>query len=893
MISLTFPLMHAMLIQRARSVLRALPFCAALLACAPVRGVDSRPAASDPDACVPWARPGWVRGAHLQPGFLPPAKAASVPRGLIRDMPYPFAHAVSITSDADLSSLYSVELFQDIFAGKYGLSVSQSFFYGALGGAGDGRPGARFFADESNTPYRVDARSYASDLRSDQLFLRLMYGGVFAFAHSFSDDGCPPYAITDHLVAVSGADATGVTEQDVRASRQRALAPGLGLHAIVECDADVKFVYLELQDQRGDWYRIDPFDGAPARERVHFTRYWRTLVRQIEPGSREGATSWDGATTSCVRVRLVVHGRRGATARLGPIGTMSLDRPMVERQAAVANRLGITQSVDIRHGGFTGQAGFVMRNSQNVRVRADDYDYALTPDDKIPCQQVWSADDPESPFRHQDILRRLLGVEVLDTFSHRTFNAAPLDQNLTVDPTLDGVPHYRLHRAIPEKEALQNLGLSVRGVPGDSIHTLGAVVEMVLTRMRSEPGQAAILYTHFASFGAPRMPSVPTPDLPCHPNVLKGVELLHFRHYDPLGDVASGDRVWVCKVPLLVRYAIAKRGIADHTQVDFDQSRVAIRSWQDPVLARTLPAPGSGVGELHGQTFFVKESGDAQVTLDGRPLTCFKRNPADVSGRQSVTLVDDSFAVPLLGELDPRAQGDLVTRACSLTVTPGALVRGHNRLVLKADGPAPRATWRPRLADVTGTGWLRIVYRKSNAQARLALELEDAAGVRTVLREDGVPGDGSQGWTVRAASKDTRDVVVDLADMVKPAAGCKLIPHGRLARLEVGLDGAQPGDTLEIDRVEMLRENPRPLHLAGPHVIVAGKLADGRADAVVHLAAEGRDYVAVSDEDGYYMFPAVPRGVVAEVWASRDGQRVYPAEGSAFLALNDRADVDL
>lgn len=855
---------------------------ASLLAAAPATALESRAAAYDPDQVVPWARPGYVRPPHMQADFFPPGPAAKPETGAVRALPYPFAHAVGVSADADMSSLRTVEMFERLITRKYALNLGQSLFFHGFGTGVDGRPGAMMFADDTPVPVRIDAQLPDESLRTDQKLLRLMYGGTFDFVHSFSDDASLPVALVEELAATIGPEGSGSAAHEVKRSRQRVLNPSTGVHFVVDCDPGVRWVQLELEDQAGRRYDLDPFDGGPARGRRHVTRHWSRIVTAY-PERR----TFEHRSDACVRVRLSVEGAPGARARLVGLRMLSIDRTMVKRQLEVLRSLKLTPWICIRHGGFTGQSGHSVKlppSKGGTLERSRSFHYVLSPDDEMDCEQVWSGDDAATPFYHVDLLKNLLGVEVLDTFSSGIEVPGELRQLIAVEPTLDGTPFYRLQRISPKVVALEKLKLGLPGVSNDAVHSMGALVELALSRMRAAPAQAVILYTHYNGFVCPKAPVAPTPEFPCHPNAIKGFELLHLRHYDPFGDVAASDRVWVTKLPPLMRFALVRGQIEKHARIDFESSRVDITSWRDDVLGRVLPAPGLGCGELHGQTFYVRDSATARVTLDGQPLTCVKRNPPDSSGRPSVTLIDASFPLPVLGGIDPARRGTVESRDARLRLD-------GSKLVLTVDGADARVVWRPHRLDVTGTTCLRITYRKSNPASRLSVDLESAGVVHTVLREDGAPPTVEQGWTVPA--QETADAVVEFADISMPAKGCKRIPGGPLASLSFSIANARPGDTLDVERVELLRENPRPLHLAGSTVIVAGKLADGASGALVHLDAGGRSFVAVSDPDGYYLFPAVPRGAVAEVWTDRAGQRVHPAEGSAFLAASDRANLDL
>ena len=64
-------------------------------------------------------------------------------------------------------------------------------------------------------------------------------------------------------------------------------------------------------------------------------------------------------------------------------------------------------------------------------------------------------------------------------------------------------------------------------------------------------------------------------------------------------------------------------------------------------------------GQLHGLTFYVDDRADGRVRLDGADIADLVRNPADETGRESVTVVGADIRHVLLDEADvaPAANG--------------------------------------------------------------------------------------------------------------------------------------------------------------------------------------------------------------------------------------------
>jgi hypothetical protein len=837
----------------------------------------------------PYARPGWSRPRHLEPAFLGAAPPTDASRhaepALIRDLPYPFANALTIASDADLSTFRSVVLYRDLIQRGYGLNLGQSF-YCLSGGGAPAAPAVSYFSDASDQPMRVDSRTPLG-LRTDQLFLRLAEEGAFDFLHSYGDDGVMPLTLCAALAV--RADATGGGRGECTPTSEARSPNGAhGIHFLVSAEGHPQAAELALIDETGSEYTA----ALPAEWLSPGKRRWvqlgfdqpRRVIASRTPLSFE---PWGASERRLARVRLRIWGDPGSRLVLERLGFTFLSRDLVERQISVLHRLGIGASADVRHGGFTGQTGHSWITG-GVRETEASYPYSAT-GKTLPAMQRWSADDARTPFYHTDLLSSRLGVDFFDTGMRP--DPLPIKAMLDAETGQDSRPRYGFHR-MSDPTHLRGRELRVEEARVGSVHSVGAVIELGLRRLQEGTGRAVVLYTHYGDFQMPGAPAEPTASYPFHENAGKGFEMLRALHYNVFGDLPLRSRIWVTTVPSLLRYSLARRSVEPHARIDYEGSRVELESFHDPVLGRSLPSTPESWGELHGLTFYVRHAGEARVSLDGRPMGAFKRNPADDSGRESITLVDDSSPLAALDEVDPTLQGRVGVRGGRLVMRQGGLSRGRRRAALFMEGPEAELDFDPGALSSEGSSFFHFEYRKTGDFA-LQLGWEDARGVRTVAREAGTDASVDQGWTIpRQPPGELGEVVLDYADLERPRAGFIVVPRALVRRLFVRVRGARAGDVLELDRVAFLREDPRPLHLRGATVRLGGRVA-GLPNRLVYALVDGEPKEVLTDADGYYALPAVPRGAVVQLWVLKQGRPVYLGGRRALQADDDRADLDL
>ena len=195
--------------------------------------------------------------------------------------------------------------------------------------------------------------------------------------------------------------------------------------------------------------------------------------------------------------------------------------------------------------------------------------------------------------------------------------------------------------------------------------------------------------------------------------------------------------MWFSRATTHYDYALMLRSIGVNITRPAPDT-IAIRSWTDACLGKTLPR---STGQLYGLTFYVDEPSRAKVLLDGVAIEHLFRNPPDETGRSSVTIAACDLRYTVFDQLDPAynpsaagkpapEKGDLANSAALLTGARWSWRAGNGagrsagRLELLSPPP-------DRLAD-RAVGSIRIPmfgWAPSGAQAA-SLLCRTSAGAR-------------------------------------------------------------------------------------------------------------------------------------------------------------------
>jgi hypothetical protein len=248
-------------------------------------------------------------------------------------------------------------------------------------------------------------------------------------------------------------------------------------------------------------------------------------------------------------------------------------------------------------------------------------------------------DRPDSPFYLMPALRRL-GVRFVSPVGHAsTPKLAPIDKLVETLELADGDPIGVFRRLLSRRHV--ELGFPERwrdDKNASNAAALGFQVSDITQRLKwSQVGHGGILYTHLN-----HIPGDQTIDrLGWTEETHRAFELLAWRFHGGSDDRYPGERVWVAPAAVIVAYANTAQRATDVVEVAGDM--VSIGSWDDDRLDMRAPAYSThGTTLLHGLTVYVDDATKARVEVEGHQIDTFVRNPCDATGRQSITIVDDS-----------------------------------------------------------------------------------------------------------------------------------------------------------------------------------------------------------------------------------------------------------
>jgi len=404
-----------------------------------------------------------------------------------------------------------------------------------------------------------------------------------------------------------------------------------------------------------------------------------------------------------------------------------------------------------------------------------------------------------------------------------------------------------------------------------------------------------------------------TPEAPFPPVTMEEFRNLADDYYNPTGELPEAKRVWVPPSAVWSNYRIVHSQIAQQVSVNPDTSAVDISSFMDKVLQEKLPDPNAGTRDLHGITIYVPNADRATVSLDGKPITSFTRNPADATGRESVTIVDDNTPTTFFNRLPLERLGE--TRVAGGTYqwqasTGQASEAPPAYAKLTATSREASLTFAPsdlQLFNITHLSWSYRIRRDDGriAKAKLAIAWRTEAGAMVSVAEGAGtrPPDGADTgrWT-RPFERDGKWHAVTVAQhdfLWKAGFGkWRVLPLalGKIRSVEIKLIDAEPGDILEIGAMQGLRPTGNAV-AADRSLLIAGQVVapSGRPQQGVEITLRNKDgstRTTATDASGYYVLGKVKRDSLVSVSARTASGPCSPKRGAELELRQDEAELD-
>jgi len=699
----------------------------------------------------------------------------------IRELPYPFSSAISIVSDADSTKRIRYDAYCDAFLGL-GLDFGDSTFL-RWSYQDKLRRGAEsgFFSRDFSIGLTQPARAFERTRTFYESIIEFHKGNLDHF-HSFLSGG--PKVVLIRIPAGGDGDV----------ELQIGTMPTKGLWRASDLDVMGVLVVggapsaITLGQANGQ--------AAPYAERTFHPPaggHARTLFLNTRPPEDEtpiprfldvrGITVHGGAGVEYV-ILLSVHAR------------LLIDRIEYLRSFGVEMNL-ITEHSRLHFRNPRGGELDDRQTAERLMEPAPILAVCGRYEDKTGVVFSTDSDDPESVVR---VLPDLFGLGVrflIVAAAESAVGFTPLTL-LSPTPTRAGGGGYWARRCLPNQRDPP---------PGQMWDGTRTRMESFTTRLRrvlahteGERGLVWPIYTHLGGMDADDSlvdGSTPNP----HPYL--DLDTLHALQDRALGISGNGARIWFSRPSTLYDYALMLRSVGN--SVKRSDNDIAIASWHDAVLDQRLPCSPA---QLYGLTFFVEDSAAAQVSLDEQPIETLIRNPADESGRESVTIAECEIRYPVFHWLDPARGGD--------AEIDGAW--GWENGVGRIDGRIKVALhgWTPVGAQLFAI----------SARGAIGVLIETQTGGRFFLGDAALAPQDATATYFFPAREDWRRVVAPFHGLDWAGRPGGPVPSNPLAAVTILGDG-------EVARPEFLR--PRATTLERGAFCVAGRVPSFHRGQIVTL----------------------------------------------------------
>jgi hypothetical protein len=752
----------------------------------------------------------------------------------VRALPYPFHSYLSITSDPDRMSFADFEAIHRLVGETYQLPLSDQLFCCDYGHKEWAEAGLDLDFDKDPPVPRDPTRFH-------RLLAAYNRGWV---------DGIHGW----HSRAVASRDESfqlqaGAT-REVAFDRQHFDDPRDEIHLVFEYRLPDSTARYSVRAGRV------PLDARSSADRAPATGpavTWTPVFARVPVGTE-------------LKFTFGCEGPEGATFEVRNLMVTNFSRPHVEAEARLFAEYGLRFLVYSEHGR--------LRNELSAGMRYDPA--ALSRPGAL-------ADNPDAAANFY-VLPALegLGVTFLNAMHHTGDSVVlPVHQLARPHRFNDGVVRYNFRRyfAYPLRENGE------QHIPKDNLSWepwLGFHIGKLLAQS-SRFGDGGTVYTHWG-VGGPN-------DRVLSPETRKQMEVLRERYYNLTGNTPRWERVWVAPTAELLLYARAVDAVRDHASFDERTNTVHLRSWYDPVARQTVPDPRTRAFGLANLTFYVSKAATARVTIDGREYTCLKRNPADQTGRESVTVIDDGCPTVVFDEADPVQRfGDFRSDGadCFFRRTEG--FRGGHCLEMVLREPAGKTELKLPAVSSESTTYFRFASRKSNPKARVSVRVAFDDGSE-LLATEGSLGK-SPGWVMPAATEgEWRDYVFALPDLEAPRPLAR-VPRGPVKTVTFEVVDANPGDRVFFDAIEFLRHPSHPPTPTGRHLV--GGRVDPPTDGVRVVLEDGPGkFETRTRGGGYFYFPhGAETGAVVRVYAVPDDKQPRPPTAGRAIDIR-RSEVQL
>jgi len=846
----------------------------------------------------------------------------------LRELPYPFRQLVSFSDDADELKPWHSAAIHRFFNQDLGLPITDSIWP-----HGSDRLSTVFLGPDrlNRTPSGVDG------LPAYALILREWHRGNIDQFHGWQEDST--YALRNNFGAgiALGSPHVEVSLPPVAPELVNQQRQNVRLYLTAEPPEDLS---VTLTDSTGSVLPYGPAQIAKGRQVQLKTGDTGFIVELMIP--TEGDTHDHLALNAGLMTSVALDAP--SCAKGCPVAVTKIERDDFSR-ATVLSEAPVLADWNMRPALLTSHGGNTL--AQDFGTAGKFYEVPRSPgtifnDSSVVVRREAHATDETSHAYHADILKNL-GVE--GVWSYFPANPAhyfgPLksDARLPLPPLTNSYPgFYNVPRSTTGNfdrssadafatdlgHLLPNLsyqdrrdlycGLRCDSAQGDALAMLVASsVEMI----RGGDTVHHFWYSHFGSRGSDFQH---TTEEPVTPMVRRWMQKLTNLVYNFDNTVPSSQRVWSPPGSTWVRYQQMRTGIAEHLHIDDANNTITIDPWTDSVTGKIIPDPNAGSRDLHGLTVYMADPFKTKIYLGETELHAFTRNPADETGRPSITLVDDNTPSAVIDQVALFDKGQL-------SIDNGEAFERNARendpagsriLSLTADETGrAEVLFRPSRLEFWNTSHLQLALRKlgvskgrrGTAPGNVEIDLTMDDGKVVSINETDTPEQellASSQWHISPVpiSDDWRYETLDVTSLDWPDLDPRIaqwsrppLPIGKVKSVRIAFVNARPGTMLEIANLRALRPNPNGEANDGGKLVAGRITADGeKAMAHVKIRAVSSTTGLLkteTNEDGYFFFPHRPKGEIISITARINGQACAIEQGRRIEIAKNEAELDI
>lgn len=829
--------------------------------------------------------------------------AQSSETSVLRKLPYPFAHMVTVANDADGQPPWYGYAIHRIMNEQLGLRIGDSFWVNTNSNS---QLSAALFSGP------LQRNSQASGIDGHTVFwllVRSFHRGDYDHFHSWQDDAIHRYSYWPKQVVLlrSGRNVIELPRSPTHEDRLKISRwpqpASLRLHLDGKLPTE-----FSVNLKSGEHTVRVPASAIRRPARIAADADGRNVLEVLM-----GRTSQNGLVEFRGQpLQIELEGE--FSGRFLGVEWDGFSRSLVQLQLPWLKKLNIRPVMTTAHGGYT--------RAQNLGI-GDIYRLKPDKDPDVAATIDWIArpggDDPKSHAYHVDLLREL-GVHSaavappvrypynatkptrLERFHSSELWAVDKTWGLSFLPPISRADLQSRFARLDPVAANENVTdllctdsfLCLRSEQGP---TLDFLIATSLAHVRADQGSVRHnWYQHLGTALAHRELPLSL-DRPISESAERQLRRLADHMYNFGGTIPSNKRVWVPAPSVWQTYLITTRNMHDRVAVDAVTSMVRIAPVQDPVLDRTWPSLQSPTRELHGLTIYVPDSSAARVRIGEKEIVSFTRNPADESGRESVTIVNDQHPITILNGFLARHGGTLIAKNVEVSAD-------GQKLRIVARGNSPKFSFKPESVHLSNISHVRLRVKKIGpGQLRLRMKL--ASGVQILLeeQESAISRDHDAIWRLPDLKHGVwTEYILGLSELAfnggKAVSGYNPLPLGRLVEVEVGLLDSGRGASLEIATLEGLQALAQAGSPDGT-VAVAGRLIDDAGKPIVgrevKLALQrGASQSTNTDQNGYYWFSDIMsgQGVVA-TFAEQSGSGCRRSARRALWLARNEVETDL